>query len=294
MQSFAANTYKTAGMSANRYMETTRGFSASLIQSLGGDTKKATKIAGMAITDMSDNANKMGTDVASIQNAYHGFAKQNYAKLDNLTLGYGGTKTEMERLLADAEKFSGNKYNIILLYRCRIGYSCHPRRGGHHGHYHAGSDKPYRLYVGYAVGYRPSYGGAGRRERRCRNTDRECGRNVSECPDNIVPVIENITIEGNIVAVSIENTFGYRGQLLNIFTPKMRGTFVYRNRQIECINEGLTSLFPMGCDYSITMGIYSYFYIFNVDIPVFALPDYAVGYFDFFSAPLNNIAGAQS
>ena len=112
VQDYAANAYKTAGMSANQYMETVTGFSASLIQSLGGDTEKAAKIADMAITDMSDNANKMGTDISSIQSAYQGFAKQNYTMLDNLKLGYGGTKTEMERLLADAEKFSGIKYDI--------------------------------------------------------------------------------------------------------------------------------------------------------------------------------------
>ena len=112
IQQYAANAYKTAGLSANEYMETVTGFSASLIQSLGGDTEKAAKYADMAITDMSDNANKMGTDMSSIQNAYQGFAKQNYTMLDNLKLGYGGTKQEMERLLADAEKISGVKYDI--------------------------------------------------------------------------------------------------------------------------------------------------------------------------------------
>lgn len=112
LQTYAANAYKTAGLSANDYMETVTGFSASLIQSLGGDTEKAVKYADMAITDMSDNANKMGTDMSSILNAYQGFAKQNYTMLDNLKLGYGGTKQEMERLLADAEKISGVKYDI--------------------------------------------------------------------------------------------------------------------------------------------------------------------------------------
>lgn len=112
IQRYAVNAYKTAGLSANEYMETVTGFSASLIQSLGGDTEKAAKYADMAITDMSDNANKMGTDMSSIQNAYQGFAKQNYTMLDNLKLGYGGTKQEMERLLADAEKISGVKYDI--------------------------------------------------------------------------------------------------------------------------------------------------------------------------------------
>ena len=98
----AKNAYKTAGMSANEYMETVTSFSASLLQGLSGDTDKAADIADMALTDMSDNANKMGTSMELIQNAYQGFAKQNYTMLDNLKLGYGGTKTEMERLLADA------------------------------------------------------------------------------------------------------------------------------------------------------------------------------------------------
>ena len=108
----AENAYKTAGMSANDYMETVTSFSASLIQSLGGDTQKAAEYADMAITDMSDNANKMGTDMEMIQNAYNGFAKQNFTMLDNLKLGYGGTKEEMQRLLDKAEELSGIKYDI--------------------------------------------------------------------------------------------------------------------------------------------------------------------------------------
>lgn len=101
---YAKNAYKTAGMSANEYMSTVTSFSASLIQSLGGDTEKAAEIGNMAITDMSDNANKMGTSMEMIQNAYNGFAKQNYTMLDNLKLGYGGTKEEMQRLIDDANK----------------------------------------------------------------------------------------------------------------------------------------------------------------------------------------------
>ena len=109
---YANNAYKTAGLSANEYMETVTSFSASLLQSLGGDTSAAADKANLAITDMSDNANKMGTDMTSIQNAYQGFAKANYTMLDNLKLGYGGTQAEMERLLSDAEKISGIKYDI--------------------------------------------------------------------------------------------------------------------------------------------------------------------------------------
>lgn len=112
VKEYAANAYRTAGMSANEYMQLTTSFSASLLQSLAGDTQKAADVSNMAMTDMSDNANKMGTSMEDIKNAYQGFAKQNYTMLDNLKLGYGGTKTEMERLLADAQKISGVKYDI--------------------------------------------------------------------------------------------------------------------------------------------------------------------------------------
>lgn len=115
VQEYAANAFQTAGLSANDYMETVTGFSASLLQSVGGDTEEAARIADQAITDMADNANKMGSSIESIQNAYQGFAKQNYTMLDNLKLGYGGTKQEMERLLADAEKLSGVHYDISNL-----------------------------------------------------------------------------------------------------------------------------------------------------------------------------------
>ena len=108
----ANKAYMTAGMSANEYMDTVTGFSASLISSLGGDTNKAADYANSALVDMSDNANKMGTDMESIKNAYQGFAKQNYTMLDNLKLGYGGTQAEMKRLLSDAQKITGQKYDI--------------------------------------------------------------------------------------------------------------------------------------------------------------------------------------
>lgn len=107
----AENAYKTAGLSANAYMETVTSFSASLLQSMGNDTEAAAKKADQALTDMSDNANKMGTDMQSIQNAYQGFAKQNYTMLDNLKLGYGGTKSEMERLIADANALNAAQGN---------------------------------------------------------------------------------------------------------------------------------------------------------------------------------------
>lgn len=109
---YADNAYKTAGLSANEYMETVTSFSASLLQSLDGDTAKAAEKADQAITDMADNANKMGTSMESIQNAYQGFAKQNYTMLDNLKLGYGGTKEEMARLLEDATALSGVEYDL--------------------------------------------------------------------------------------------------------------------------------------------------------------------------------------
>ena len=112
VKNYASQAFRTTGLSANEYMENVTGFSASLIQSLGGDTAKAAEIANTAMVDMADNSNKMGTSMESIQNAYAGFAKQNYSMLDNLKLGYGGTKSEMERLLKDAQKLTGVKYDI--------------------------------------------------------------------------------------------------------------------------------------------------------------------------------------
>lgn len=112
VKKYAAESFRTTGLSANEYMENVTGFSASLLQSLGGDTAKAAEIANTAMVDMADNSNKMGTSMEAIQNAYSGFAKQNYTMLDNLKLGYGGTKTEMERLLKDAQKLTGVKYDI--------------------------------------------------------------------------------------------------------------------------------------------------------------------------------------
>lgn len=107
----AENAYKTAGLSANAYMKTVTSFSASLLKSMGNDTEAASKKADQALTDMSDNANKMGSDMQSIQNAYQGFSKQNYTMLDNLKLGYGGTKEEMERLIADANALNAAQGN---------------------------------------------------------------------------------------------------------------------------------------------------------------------------------------
>ena len=112
LQQYAADAYKTAGMSANDYMETATSFAGSLIQSLGGDTEKAAEYANRAITDMSDNANKMGTNIQMLQNAYQGFARNSFVMLDNLKLGYAGTQAEMQRLLNDAEKISGIHYDI--------------------------------------------------------------------------------------------------------------------------------------------------------------------------------------
>lgn len=112
VKKYADEAYKTSGLSANDYMQNVTSFSASLLQSMGGDTEKAADKANMAMVDMSDNANKMGTNMQDIQNAYQGFSKQNYTMLDNLKLGYGGTKEEMSRLLTDAQKLTGVKYDI--------------------------------------------------------------------------------------------------------------------------------------------------------------------------------------
>ena len=116
IQGYAEEAFSTVGMSCNAYMETVTGFAASLVSSLDGDTAKAAEKANTAVSDMADNANKMGTDLQSIQNAYQGFAKQNYTMLDNLKLGYGGTKEEMERLLGEAEKIQKTKFGIDIDY----------------------------------------------------------------------------------------------------------------------------------------------------------------------------------
>lgn len=112
VKAYADEAYKSTGLSANKYMENVTGFSASLLSSLHGDTARAAEAANSAMVDMSDNANKFGTDMQSIQYAYQGFAKQNYTMLDNLKLGYGGTKEEMQRLLSDAEKLTGKHFDI--------------------------------------------------------------------------------------------------------------------------------------------------------------------------------------
>ena len=116
IQGYAEEAFSTVGMSCNAYMETVTGFAASLVSSLDGDTAAAAEKANTAVSDMADNANKMGTDLQSIQNAYQGFAKQNYTMLDNLKLGYGGTKEEMERLLGEAEKIQKTKFGIDVDY----------------------------------------------------------------------------------------------------------------------------------------------------------------------------------
>lgn len=112
VKQYAAQAYQTVGLSANDYMEQTTSFAASLLSSVSEDTNAAAQLANMAMVDMADNANKMGTDMQDIQNAYQGFAKQNYTMLDNLKLGYGGTQTEMQRLLTDAERISGVHYDL--------------------------------------------------------------------------------------------------------------------------------------------------------------------------------------
>lgn len=112
VKQYAAQAYQTVGLSASNYMEQTTSFAASLISSVSEDTSAAAQLANMAMVDMADNANKMGTDMQDIQNAYQGFAKQNYTMLDNLKLGYGGTQAEMQRLLTDAERISGVHYDL--------------------------------------------------------------------------------------------------------------------------------------------------------------------------------------
>ena len=113
VKEYARQSFQATQLSANDYMETVTSFSASMLQSLGGDTKAAAKMSNRAVIDMSDNANKMGTNMRDIQNAYQGFAKQNYMMLDNLKLGYGGTKEEMQRLITDASKMTKEQKDLM-------------------------------------------------------------------------------------------------------------------------------------------------------------------------------------
>lgn len=135
LQGYAAEAYKTCGMSANQYMTQATSFAASLVSSCSGDVAKAADYANMAMGDMSDNVNKMGSDMTDVQNAYQGFAKQNYTMLDNLKLGYGGTQAEMKRLIADANKLgAGQERRPHDRQLCRCGRG-HPYRAGEHGHH---------------------------------------------------------------------------------------------------------------------------------------------------------------
>lgn len=154
IKAYAKDAFRTAGLSANEYMEQSTSFAAALVSSLGGDTAAAAEAANTALTDMSDNANKMGTDMADIQNAYQGFAKGNYTMLDNLKLGYGGTQSEMKRLLADAQKLAGVKYdinNLADVYSASLS-----------GRTYIGANSRYTMFgwlPNYAPSFYPSTGG---------------------------------------------------------------------------------------------------------------------------------------
>ena len=186
----ANNAYKTAGLSANDYMETVTSFSASLISSVGGDTKKAAKLADVAISDMSDNANKMGTDMSSIQYAYQGFAKQNYTMLDNLKLGYGGTKTEMQRLVKDAAKLDKSVDANSLSYG-NIVKAIHAIQE-EMGIYGTTQKEAEKTVTGSLNAMKASWGNL--------LTAMASGENLDQCIDNMVSSVE--IFAGNVMPVA--------------------------------------------------------------------------------------------
>lgn len=203
----ANNAYKTAGLSANEYMETVTSFSASLISSVGGDTEKAAKIADMAIIDMADNANKMGTDIGSIQMAYQGFAKQNYTMLDNLKLGYGGTKEEMQRLLAEASKISGIKYDISNLNDVYEAIHVVQNEMGITG---ATQKEAEKTVTGSLNAMKASWGNL--------LTAIGSGENLDQCMDNMVASVE--TFGKNVIPVA-ERALGGVVQVIETLAPKI-------------------------------------------------------------------------
>ena len=142
VKAYAAQAYRTVGLSANDYMEQTTSFAASLLSSVSQDTHAAAELANMAMVDMADNANKMGTAMQDIQNAYQGFAKQNYTMLDNLKLGYGGTQAEMQRLLKDADEDLWRALRPGQPGRHVQRHPRHPEGDGHHRHHGQGRHPP--------------------------------------------------------------------------------------------------------------------------------------------------------
>lgn len=244
----ADNAYKSAGLSANEYMETVTSFSASLIASLNGDTEAAAVKANQAIVDMSDNANKMGTDMSMIQSAYQGFAKQNYTMLDNLKLGYGGTKTEMERLLADASAIAGVEYNIesyadivdaIHVIQTQMGITGTTAREAENtitGSINSLKSAIQNLVAGFG------------------NADADIQGLCQNLVDGFQTVLKNITpILGNIVSAlptAVEALIGAIADLLPVFLTTVTDLF---SSVLETLLSLLPSLIPAATDAILTI-----------------------------------------
>lgn len=244
----ADNAYKTAGLSANEYMETVTSFSASLIVSLNGDTEKAAEKANQAIIDMSDNANKMGTDMSMIQSAYQGFAKQNYTMLDNLKLGYGGTKTEMERLLADASAIAGIEFSIdsyadivdaIHVIQTQMGITGTTAREAEYtitGSINSLKSAIQNLVAGFG------------------NADADIQGLCQNVVDGFQMVVKNITpVIGNIVSAlptAVDAMIGAVGELLPTFLSTVTDLF---SKVLETLLNLLPSLIPAVTDALLTI-----------------------------------------
>ena len=216
----ANNAFKTAGVSANDYMQQVTSFTASLLNSLGGDTDKAADIADMAIRDMADNANKMGTSMEMIQNAYQGFSRQQYIMLDNLKLGYGGTKTEMERLLKDAEKISGIKYDISNLDDVFSAIHVIQQELGITGTTAIEADKTITgSFNSLSSAWQNFLAGLGNPEADMKQLVDNVAMGISGAVNNVTPVINNMVATLPTVADALLNTIGEMlPQFIDTFT----------------------------------------------------------------------------
>ena len=240
----ANNAFKTAGISANDYMQQVTSFSASLLQAVGGDTVKASETANMAIIDMADNANKMGTSIEMIQNAYQGFAKQNYTMLDNLKLGYGGTKTEMERLLADAEKITGIKYdmsnlddvyNAIHVIQVELGIAGATAQEA--------GDTVQGSIGSLSASWQNFMAGLGNPKADMEKLVQDVANSLAGAINNIVPIIENLTkVLPTVLEAIIESVMDLLPTLVDTFTQLVLKVIVALIANLPLFLSGLVQL----------------------------------------------------
>lgn len=240
----ANNAFKTAGISANDYMQQVTSFSASLLQAVGGDTEKACQTADMAIIDMADNANKMGTSMEMIQNAYQGFAKQNYTMLDNLKLGYGGTKTEMERLLADAEKITGIKYDMSNLNDVYNAIHVIQQELGITGTTALEAGETVQGSIGsLSASWQNFMAGLGNPKADMEQLVEDVANSLSGAINNITPIIENLTrVLPTVLDAIIEAVIGMLPTLIDTFTELVLKVIVALISNLPLFVSGLVQL----------------------------------------------------